>query len=74
MPDDTIDQLLKKLLVLDPADPDAQFEAAMALPKLVTVDNRAVVVAALLTVNGPVPLLPEKFIPSPAKLAPTASV
>ena len=48
MPDEKIDILLKRLSALDPKEPDSQFEAAIALPKTVTAENRAAIVSALM--------------------------
>ena len=47
MPTDNLQALLTQLAALDPAAPDRQFEAAIALPKVATPENRAAVVAAL---------------------------
>ena len=49
MPDEKIDTLLKRLSALDPREPDSQFEAAIALPKTVTSENRPMIVSALIS-------------------------
>lgn len=47
MPDEKTDTLLQRLSVLDPKEPDSQFEAAIALSKSVTAENRPMIVNAL---------------------------
>ena len=47
MPVDNLQTMLAQLAVLDPAAPDRQFEAAIALPKMAAPENRAAIVVAL---------------------------
>jgi HEAT repeats len=48
MPDESINTLLKRLSALDPGEPDSQFEAAIALPKAVTPENRPAIINGLM--------------------------
>ena len=47
MPVDNLQTMLAQVAVLNPAAPDRQFEAAIALPKMAGPANRAAIVVAL---------------------------